>query len=130
MKKLFIDKVMNVLLMSEYVRVSCRLAGLQDVPDASDRIFLFLECAVLDNCVDPNYIQRLPEKFLSSLSSGVLESNPQLETFLQKYAKTTHFSEVDAARHRNRVRCFSGGLPNRFALCLFRTGAPALPEGT
>lgn len=59
----------------------------QDVPDASDRIYLFLECAVLDNCVDADYIQRLPEKFLSSLSSSVLEANPQLETYLQKYAK-------------------------------------------
>ncbi|PHJ16976.1 ma3 domain-containing protein [Cystoisospora suis] len=58
-----------------------------DVPDASDRIYLFLECAVLDNCVDPNYIQRLPEKFLSFLSSSVLEANPQLETYLQNLRK-------------------------------------------
>ncbi|KEP65309.1 UNVERIFIED_CONTAM: MA3 domain-containing protein [Hammondia hammondi] len=43
-----------------------------------DRVYLFLDCAVLDGCVDESYVRRLPEKFLAALSPETLDGNRHL----------------------------------------------------
>lgn len=59
----------------------------QDTLKNPDEVYLFLECAVLDGCLDESFVKRLPEKFRSSLSPAVLEANPNLSTGLEDLKK-------------------------------------------
>ncbi|CBZ51597.1 Pdcd4-prov protein, related [Neospora caninum Liverpool] len=54
-----------------------------DTQPNPDRVYLFLDCAVLDGCVDESYVRRLPEKFLDSLSPETLDASGHLVESLQ-----------------------------------------------
>ncbi|PFH34702.1 MA3 domain-containing protein [Besnoitia besnoiti] len=56
-------------------------------PDNPDRVYLFLDCAALDGCLDESYAKRLPEKFLASLSPAIMEANPHLSVTLEDLKK-------------------------------------------
>lgn len=47
----------------------------QDVPDVASRLFAFIECALLDNCIGADVLSRLPTSFVSKLDPAVVASN-------------------------------------------------------
>lgn len=47
----------------------------QDVPDVASRLFAFIECASLDNCIGADVLSRLPSIFVSKLDPAVVASN-------------------------------------------------------
>ncbi|OEH73707.1 MA3 domain-containing protein [Cyclospora cayetanensis] len=46
-----------------------------DVPDVASRLFAFIECASLDNCIGADVLSRLPTAFVSKLDPAVVASN-------------------------------------------------------
>lgn len=53
----------------------CLTLSSQDVPDVASRLFAFIECASLDNCIGADVLSRLPSAFVSKLDPAVVASN-------------------------------------------------------